>query len=176
MNDETTPRRFAGDWYIIATDETSGWVFDNFKDVNGDDIRKYVEKILRISAFDRRRHSYLCELTPSYELIDLGVVVHYTDLFYSWQLDATSVNIGDADAWRDTFEAELFTSDYTDGVEYVHTRGIDNFINTEKQKRRKYERLFEHIGNISGRYWREEDYETELDAVREYNNGGNKWM
>ncbi len=159
MNEEeTTPRKRAGDWFIIALDETQYWYLD-------EEAKDKVTKINGIYAFDRRRAHYLCEMTPSYEMCYLGLTVDYIDDVYHRKPDS------ELDGWVMDFEDDIRSNDSSEEFIYYHCSGIDRFIISNCRKRRA-NRVVDHVGNISGKYWRDETYEGEVDDIREYWNAG----
>jgi hypothetical protein len=156
-------RKHAGDWWFLAYDETSEW------DLSAT-AKGYVERILGVYAVDLKQITYCCEITPSYDLNRMGHIIWYNDGFYAWQEKAEET----AEWWRADFESDCQAGDAFEVGHYRHCKDVEQFIKNNRWRRhgRKFTR---RIGNISGKYWRDETYDTELEAMQEYHNGNSPW-
>ena len=134
------------DWYVIAIDETEYWNID-------EEHRALIDRMLGVYMFNWRKHTYLCEVTPSYKL-----VFHSNVMWLKQELHSRD----DFDELRDDLEHQYIYGGGTDNepVTYMHSRDVDRRMNN-------YPELLYHYGTPST-YFEEDEGEEE---VRDYVNG-----
>lgn len=122
------------DWEIVAIDETQYW---------HEDIVAKAGKLYGIYLFDASRHTYCCELTPSYE-------VYFIETVYTKATDDEDLNM------------KVLEADAQSGPTcYFHCRVIDRM-------RPKWTHAFpEHNVECAT----EEEWEEERESMLEYLRG-----
>ena len=105
------------DIWAIVLDET-----EYLGDFEG---RDRVKSVGMVYVFDRNRHVYACEMTPSYELWPVQHTIVFTDEVYNTIYDNED---WDMENWRNEFEYQMQGYMAWENVTYVHTRSIDKMI------------------------------------------------
>lgn len=112
-------RELAPDIWIITLDETRNWHLT-------ENLMQYIERIEGVYVFNRREHTYCCEMTPSYWL-------EFVENRAVFKPDTP-------DAVQDEIDSEILSAQNESGI-YVHIYQVDELLKTRKRYCHK------HIGN-----------------------------
>jgi hypothetical protein len=96
----------------IKLDETINWFIPEH-------LQKYVKRVFGVYFFDKSKHVYCCEMTPSYELVPCGDSFEPTDEYFNLYSD---------NGGPDTIIEELhdYFENQQSTVHYMHVHEVDD--------------------------------------------------
>jgi len=140
------------EFWLIKLEERSNW---------SEDIQAKTASIYSVYLYDRNRHTHVCDINPSYEMLWLYTGHEETDF------------ISDDEEARTALSEEIRynqgsseDNDYYKLVSDIENSKSEKFAITDIEWK---ELMYEHHGN------REEAYEAAILSIREYQDGNPHW-